>query len=159
MNLRLRDKSMPMRWRTLLFSVLLVVSGCAGSQAPAEPPREVGSAAEVWAAQNIRNYRFDFDRQCFCVREAVEPVTIEVREGVITRVRSRNTGEAMPASDLVTWYTVEDLFEQIREAQAAGIEPIRVQYHEWGYPLEIEIGSLAADAGVHYRVRNLEPLR
>lgn len=150
---------MSMRGLAYSFIVLLFVSGCARTPMPGEPPRDLGSAAGVWAAQGIRDYRFDFDRQCFCVREAVEPVTIEVHDGVITQVRSRSTGEAMPISEAVPWYTVEELFQQIEEAQAAGIEPLNVQYHARGYPLEIEIGSLAADAGVHYSLRNLEPLR
>jgi hypothetical protein len=139
--------------------LLLSLAGCAGVSQPADPLHEVRSARATWAAQELRDYRFDFDRQCFCVREAVEPVTIEVRGGGVHEVRSRRTGEVMPHSEAVPWYTIEQLFGQIEEAQAAGIQSVRVEYHPLGYPSEIEIGSLAADAGVHYTVKNVEPLQ
>jgi hypothetical protein len=139
--------------------LLLSLAGCAGASPPADPLHEVRSARAAWAAEELRDYRFDFDRQCFCVREAVEPVTIEVRDGHLHEVRSRSTGEVMPRSDAVPWYTIEQLFDHIAEAQAAGLQAVLVDYHPRGYPTVIEIGSLAADAGVHYNVRNLEPLR
>jgi hypothetical protein len=148
-----------MRFVWLLCGALpLALPGCAGTNQPADPIHEVGSARATWAAQELRDYRFDFDRQCFCVREAVEPVTVEVRDGAVHEVRSRRTGEVMPSSDAVPWFTIERLFEQIEEAEAAGTQPVRVAYHPRGYPTEIEIGSLAADAGVHYTVSNVEPL-
>jgi hypothetical protein len=142
-----------------LVMLLLVLAACAGANQPADPLQEVRSARAAWAAQGLRSYRFDFDRQCFCVREAVEPVTIEVRDGAVHEVRSRTTGAVMPVSDAVPWYTIGQLFGQIEEAQAAGTQPVRVEYHQRGYPTEIEIGSLAADAGVHYRVGNVEALQ
>jgi hypothetical protein len=40
-----------------------------------------------------------------------------------------------------------------------GDDPVRVEYHPRGYPVVIEIGSLAADAGVRYSVGNVQRLR
>jgi hypothetical protein len=141
-----------------LAALLLALAACAGAGRAADPLAEVRSARATWAAQELRSYRFDFERQCFCVREAVEPVTVEVREGAVHEVRARATGEVMPGGDAVPWYTIEQLFDQIEEAQAAGTQPVRVEYHRRGHPTEIEIGSLAADAGVRYIVGDPRPL-
>lgn len=143
-----------MRLQIRLLLVMVTATGCACSQ-PSEPGIVNDRARARWAAQEIRDYRFDFDRQCFCVPEAVEPVRIEVRDGEIAAVRSRTTGESLAASAYVQWFTVDQLFRLIEQAEAAG-QDVRVDYHWLGYPRKIEIGSLAADAGVVYAVSALE---
>lgn len=149
-----------MRRRCGLLSGLLILmlSSCAGAGQPANNLQEVQSARETWAERGLSSYRFDFERQCFCVREAVEPVTVEVREGAVHEVRSRRTGEVMPHTEAIPWYTIDELLALVEDAQAQGGQEVRVQFHQDGYPLQIEIGSLAADAGVHYTVANVVPL-
>ena len=142
---------------TRLLLSALILAGCAPAQPGSPPATPNDSARATWAAQEIQDYRFDFERQCFCVREAVEPVTIDVRSGEIAAVRSRSTGEEMPMSDMVQWYTVEELFRLIDEAEAEG-QDVRVEYDTLGYPRRIEIGSLAADAGVIYTISRMERL-
>lgn len=139
--------------------LLLTASGCTREGQPVDAALEdVDSARAAWAEQGLRRYQFAFRKDCFCVREAVEPVTIEVRDGVVTAVRSRNTGAAMPKNDALQWPTIEQLFREIREARNAG-QMVRVEYHRSGYPVSIEIGSLAADAGVRYTVGNVRRIR
>ena len=103
------------------------------------------------------DYRFDFDRQCFCVPAAVEPVTVDVRDGRITRVVSRGTGQPVEPAENIIWYTIEELFGLIEQAEAEGTT-VSVQYDERGYPALITIGNLAADAGVEYRITEVTPL-
>jgi len=111
-----------------------------------------------WTADQLQDYRFDFDRICFCLSEAVEPVRITVRDGVVRDVRSRRTGERMPSSSIIPWFTLAELMVQAREAGAEGTLT-RVEYDPRGYPTLIEIGDLAADAGVRYVVDRVQPLR
>lgn len=146
--------------KTLAFLIMagLLVSGCGASDGPVNA--RLGSRGELsqWRAQDWTDYRFDFARHCFCVPEALEPVTIEVSGGRISAVRSRRTGEELPRTASAPWYTIEELFRLVRDAERAGVRPLRVRYHPLGYPAEIELGTLASDAGVRYSVENVVPL-
>ena len=143
----------------VVFALGVTIAGCAGSGEPLESPPEVTEGGSTtWTAQGPQNYRFKFRRECFCVREAVEPVVVEVREGSIVSVRSQNTGAPMPTSGPVDWYTIQQLLELVDQARPDG-QTVQVEFHSSGYPKLIEIGSLAADAGVRYHVSDVERLR
>ena len=144
-----------------LLIQLAVLAGCSP-----QPAGETGSTGDLsvnrrsWNTAAIASYRYDFQQQCFCVQEQVQPVTIEVRHGEIARVTHRDTGERLAAPGNVRWPTMDELFRIIEAAQQQGREPLRVEYDaQLGYPTRIEIGSLAADAGVIYTAGNLQPLR
>jgi hypothetical protein len=136
----------------------LVSFGCStGASSDADEPGDLAAAQQRWEAAALMDYRFDFQQQCFCVREQVQPVTIDVRDGRISRVVSRETGEDVAAVQGLQWRTIPDLFRVISEARQSGVTPLIVQYDpQLGYPVRIEAGSLAADAGVIYAVSNLE---
>jgi hypothetical protein len=137
---------------------LLVIAGCGAGDGPVNARVDTRGVLSQWRAHEWLDYRFDFDRHCFCVPEAVEPVTVEVRDGRVASVRSRRTGEELPRTASVPWYTIEDLFRLIRDAERAGTRPLVVRYHPQGYPTEIELGTLANDAGVRYSIENVVPL-
>lgn len=140
--------------------IVIAASGCSTGASP-DPDSDTDLPVErqQWEAAALSDYRFDFQQQCFCVQEQVQPVTIEVRAGAISRVISRETGDEVAASDGLRWYTIADLFGVIADAQERGVEPLVVHYDpQRGYPVHIEAGSLAADAGVIYTASNLQPL-
>lgn len=140
--------------RTLLLLGLL----CAAACTPSGPGPSPEAAGYTWAGVAGGHYRFDFERQCFCLPEAVQPVTIEVRDGAVASVRARGTGEAVERSESIPWYSIEGLLAQANEARAEGQE-VSVQYDAGtGHPTLIEIGSLAADAGVRYLIGEVRPL-
>ncbi len=146
---------------------LLCVSFFSGLLWSCSPPpaSEAGSPSEAavqeqrWQAAGIADYRYDFQQECFCVREQVQPVTIEVRGGEMRRVMTRETGEDLATLPNLQWPTIDGLFSTIAEAEEQGRQPLTVEYDpELGYPTRIEIGSLAADAGVIYTASDLQPL-
>lgn len=144
--------------RLLALSLLLPACSSSGGM-PAEPPVDLAAAQQRWSAGAPASYRFDYQQECFCVREQVQPVTIEVRDGRVARVVSRESGQEVAATGNLRWPTIVELFDIIAEAQRNGVQPLVVQYHEQqGYPTRIEAGSLAADAGVIYHATNLQPL-
>lgn len=132
--------------------ITLALQGCAGTTRPAGAPSEWS-----WSADRADDYRFAFQRECFCVPEAVEPVVIEVRDGAVVSVRSRRTGKLMPDSESVAWLTIPDLLAEAEDARDSG-EKVDIDYHPSGYPAQIEIGSLAADAGTRYTISDVQPL-
>ena len=144
----------------LLCLIVPFLLGCSAAQSPAaDPVSTLAAQQQRWQAADLENYRFDFQQQCFCVREQVQPVTIEVRDGRIAGVVSRETGQEIPMGGNLRWYTISDLFGLISEARQNGVEPLVVRYDpQLGYPTYIEIGTLANDGGVIYSASNLQPL-
>lgn len=141
------------------FTLLLLCALAACSPSHSGPDDPGASPEQRWAQAGPDSYRFNFRQECFCVREQVQPVTIEVREGRISRVLAREGGHDLTGEANLRWPTVPELFARISEAQRDGVEPLMVRYDpELGYPTRIEIGSLAADAGVIYTASDLEPL-
>lgn len=140
-----------------ILLALLVLGACA--TAPAARPSAAATPQETqWRAAALADYRYDFEQQCFCLREQTQPVTVEVRGGRVTRVVSRETGQEVARGENLRWHTVPGLFQLAADARGNGSEP-RVTYDpRLGYPTRIEIGSLAADAGVIYLASNLRPL-
>ena len=138
----------------MLLMGFMLLTGCSASAGPAGPIVDVESARARWVTQSMQNYSYDFQRMCFCVEEAREPVTVQVRNGAVTGVTSRTTGISMLQTENLTWYTMEELLDMIAEAQRDGQEVV-VDYDSRGYPMIIEIGSLAADAGVRYEIANV----
>jgi hypothetical protein len=144
-----------MRSTLLALSLAAAASGCVpGGTSPASPQ---DTERQRWETAALDDYRYDFQQQCFCIREQVQPVTIEVRDGRVHRVVSRETGSVVADPNL-RWPTVPELFEIAAEARGGGAE-VEVRYDaRLGYPTHIQTGSLANDAGVVYTASGLRPL-
>jgi hypothetical protein len=102
----------------------------------------------------LRDYSYDFQRECFCTSEAREAVRIIVRNRAVLEVRSRATGQTLALSSSLTWPTLADIVREMDEANASQ-SPVQIEYDEEGFPERVEIGSLAADAGVIYLIGRL----
>jgi hypothetical protein len=141
-----------------LVAALVLLASCASAPEPTGPLADAALARARWEAGRPGDYEFDTQRHCFCVTEAVLPVTVAVRGGRIASVRSRADGTPLPVDGGPGWYTIEDLFGMIEQAARAGRSRLEVTYHPAGYPAEVTIGELAADAGVRYTVSAVRPL-
>jgi hypothetical protein len=144
-----------LRVGSLLLLLLVSVSCSASSGSPKAPVDDTPQLLAQWRALNYSSYRFDFERHCFCLREATQPVTVQVRDGRVVSVTSRETGRPVELGGGIEWYTIEELFAEIEQAKRDEV-PVIVEYHALGYPTYIEIGTLANDAGVVYRVGAVE---
>ncbi len=142
--------------RPLCFA-LVFLAGCASATIATDA---AGTPQErQWQARAMDDYRYDFEQQCFCVREQTVPVTIEVADGRVRRVVVRATGEDVTGRQNLRWPTVPELFRLVDQARRNGTQPLVVRFDEsMGYPTYIEAGTLANDAGIIYRATNLRPL-
>ena len=137
--------------RKLLLAALIGL-GTSGCSAPLESP-----ASEISASATARdlvargNYRFDFQRQCFCIREAVQEVTITVMDGGVRSAISTETGSDLALLPNLGWPTLDELLREVEAAREVG-NLTSIEYGQQGYPTYVEIGSLAADAGVIYQI-------
>lgn len=149
-----------MHARSLAFFCSAALIACAGVPSPeAEGEGSLAAHERIWEEAGIDSYQYSFQQQCFCVREQTLPVTVEVRGGRIERVIAHESGMDFAGHPNLRWYTVSELFSLVREAEASNREPLIVRYdRQLGYPTHIEVGSLAADAGVVYSASELRPL-
>jgi Family of unknown function (DUF6174) len=110
----------------------------------------------LWNQQKISNYRYTLSRDCFCTPEARGPVVIEVRNGKTTSITNASTGKPVDRELFKEYDTVPKLFNSVKSAISRKEPELTVEYNpKLGYPTQIKIGSLAADAGVVLTIQNL----
>ena len=109
-----------------------------------------------WLARGINDYRVQLRISCFCVGNITRPVLVEVKRGVVSKVWDLET--AKPVTNLEAYPTITALFDRaIAERSRDG--HVSVAYDRaLGFPVRIEIGTLANDAGTLYTLGELSRL-
>jgi hypothetical protein len=108
----------------------------------------------LWLAAGISSYRYSLERSCFCQRESLGPVVIEVRRGEV-ETRRYATGAPVDPQFAEIFTTIPGLFDLIESALDLPAAAVSVRYHRvLGYPQSIQIDWLAgaADDEVSYRI-------
>ena len=120
----------------LLLAVIILASACSGSA-----NSELERNEKLWQSQNLTNYDFTLERQCFCPTDWRGPVDIQVRNGKAISVTYVSNGQAATAEKFGDVDTIEKLFDVIRDAYEGKnsfeqkAETVNVTYHpEKGYP-------------------------
>ncbi len=134
------------------------------SQSPSNAPQKVTNSnskelktnRRLWNQRKISNYRYTLSRDCFCTPEARGPVVIEVRNGKTTSIKNAANGKPVNPELFQQYNTIPKLFDSIKDAIARKEPELTAEYNpKLGYPTQIKIGSLAADAGVVLTIENL----
>ncbi|MEH2241550.1 DUF6174 domain-containing protein [Nostoc sp.] len=113
----------------------------------------------LWNRQKINNYRYKLSNSCFCIPEFRGPLIIEVRNGITSSIMNAETGKPINSQLLRQYSTIPKLFNLIRNTIKRGEPELTVVYNpQLGYPTQINIGNLAADAGVFTTISNFEEL-
>jgi len=71
-----------------------------------------------WAGRGFGDYVIEMRSSCFCPEELLGWASVEVAGGQISRVVLLATGEVVTDSRLSWWQTVEQLFADLRAAEA-----------------------------------------
>jgi hypothetical protein len=124
--------------------------------------RRANRYLQRWNTQSIRDYSFEFQWICFCIDDYRRPVIITVREGVITDVRVKDTGEAVDPANWERYHTIPGLFRLISDAADQGADRINVTYDAaLFYPLTgyIDYSFNTIDEEMSFKVDNLVLLR
>ncbi|MFN6566189.1 DUF6174 domain-containing protein [Dendronalium sp. ChiSLP03b] len=122
--------------------------------------RQLKINQRLWNRQKITNYRYTLTNQCFCVPEVRGPLNIEVRNGVTTSITLAQTGQPVNPELVSSYTTIPKLFNLISNTINSGESQLSVTYNrKLGYPTQINIGNLAADAGVYTTISNFKELR
>ena len=146
---------MPRSIRSLVLLALALAACDTPTESVTPVPGEASVQRQVWEQQGIDDYRFVFGRDCFC--NPLPVVRVDVRDGRVVAVREVESGRAVSRDRWPEIRTVDQAFDMIAQAQAAG-ETLEVEYHPTlGYPMRLTIGTLANDAGVAYQLDRLIP--
>ncbi len=128
--------------------VLAAATACGDATGPnGSSPSRLWFAQERWGAHGFHDYRFTFQRMCFCGN--TNPMSITVVHDTVAAVTDLTTGQSLA---LNVGMTVTDLFGVIHSAQRAGT-PIEADYDpQLGYPTHIiDNGpAMALDGGAIY---------
>ena len=105
-----------------------------------------------WEQHQLSSYRFTYRLGCFCPERT--PVSIEVRDDVVTHASTQTTDEALPLYLLGHIPTVDSLFAIVERAIVQRADLLEVDYHHvLGYPTRIAIDyefNTADDEIVYY---------
>lgn len=91
-----------------------------------------------WQSHNLESYKISFQRSCFCPQEYLQPMTIEVKDALVTSAMTKDNrkvkNEVMESVN-----SVSQVFAQIEKALSKS-ELIEVTYdQQYGYPSQVFI--------------------
>jgi Family of unknown function (DUF6174) len=147
--------------RALLGALFISLTLSACTTSPDDPGDDLLANRRQWQAQGIRNYQVQFSLSCFCVTDVTQPVLLQVRNNAIVSVTRVADGVAVPPSKWEgIYYTVDQMFALIADAQAKGADEVRVEYHtELRYPTTVFIdqSTRLADEERWFAMSDLQP--
>jgi hypothetical protein len=118
---------------------------------------ELKERRAAWVAHGIDDYRMQLQISCFCGGDITRPVLVEVRRGVVSKVWDLETGRT--PENIARYPTITALFDAAI-AERSGGGHVSVSYDRTiGFPVRLEIGTLANDAGTMYTLGGFRPLR
>ncbi|MFO7262337.1 MAG: DUF6174 domain-containing protein [bacterium] len=126
------------------------------------PARELERARDRWRREAPRDYRYEFEMECFCGAELHRPVIVWVRNGAVYEVVYADDGRPVPTPHLQYYRTIDGLFEVIGDAINRRADDIDVDYDSrYGYPrfAEIDFERRVVDDEIRFTVRRFRPVR
>jgi hypothetical protein len=147
--------------RALLGALFISMTLSACTTSPDDPGDDLLANRRQWQSQRLTNYQVQFRMSCFCVPDATAPVILQVRNGAIVSVTRVADGVPVPSTKWEgIYYTVDQMFGLIADAQAKGAEEVRVEYHaELRYPTTVFIdqSTRLADEERYFEMSELQP--
>jgi Family of unknown function (DUF6174) len=151
--------SLESRWRfgTLCVAVVTIVAGGCSVGDPTSPvERDVVAAHQRWQRSALANYTFVSAIDCFCTPEYTAPMSVTVRNGVVTAVTSVASGASQP---LNSRQPIDSIFANLERQASENPSMLSAEFNAtYGYPVRAAFGSLAADAGYVIYISALRPL-
>ena len=109
---------------------------------------ELQQRRAAWIAQGIDDYRVQLRISCFCGSDITRPVLVEVRRGAVSKVWDLET--AKPVTNLDPYPSITTLFDRAIAERSQGGN-VSVAYDgALGFPVRLEVGTIANDAGTLY---------
>jgi len=150
--------------RPVLLTFLLIGVGCGGSISGPEDAMSTESLQNrlLFLSAVGSSYSYFYENSCACSREALQPVAIEVLNGVIQSVVVRADGTSIPSARWGNFLTVLDVFAKVDAALAGGADFVQATYDvTLGYPRDVHI-DFAERVGIDdigYSIHNLSVIK
>lgn len=157
--------------------IVLILTGCSlGDQAASETAtpapndqqnnldqvgRELEMMQSLWESQDLDDYRFQFQWNCFCTTEYIETVWVTVEDGEITSIEAVDPNFEGELPAMSEYRTINGLFDLIREGTENQAYQIQVSYNDtFGYPASayIDYDMEIVDEERGFSVREVQPL-
>ncbi len=117
---------------------------------------ELQQRRAAWVARGIDDYRVELRISCFCGGTITRPVILEVRDGVVSKVTDVETSQVV--ADMSPYPTITQLFDKAIEMRTNDGH-VSVAYDKSvGFPVRLEVGTIANDAGTLYYLDALSSL-
>lgn len=126
-------------------------------------PQNLTASENLWKAQNLRNYDFTLQRNCFCPEDIRGPVNIQVRNGAAVNITYADSGANVTGGKFDHADTIDKLFTILKDAYTGRNEfsqkadSVNVTYDaRLGYPTDffIDVSQTIADEEQGYTVTN-----
>ena len=132
----------------LLLAAL--AGGCQTHAATCNEDAAIAKAEAAWKAGHLSDYRFVWQQQCFCLVDAVQPIVVTVRHGVI--VSAVDTKGAAVSDDVrANLLTIDALYRRVDEMRCKADE-VRVTSSDDGVPQKIFIDPSRQAADEEFEV-------
>ena len=124
---------------TALFASLLLSVTMAGCLTSPDDADELSRQRRKWESQGITDYRVLSRMICFCVGDATAPVVLHVlNRRLVSVTRADDLSPVPPSEWAFRYYTIDEMFDLIADAQAKGASEVRVTYDPMlGYPTSV----------------------
>lgn len=144
----------PTRVSAILAVLIFSLTGCDN---PFGPKSDLESARDRWESRGPASYSYTVSRGCFCPMEAIGPVTVVVKNGVVESRRYTETGVAVPDNYTAIFPNVEGLFAQIDNARKNKVDGLDTAFdNQYGFPtrINVDVKTEWADDEYAYTVKN-----
>jgi hypothetical protein len=135
--------------RTLLIAALS--TGCQTHAAQCRSDAAIAAARTSWQARHAEDYRFVWQQTCFCLPDAVQPIVVTVRHGVIVSATDRS-GVAVSDDVRKNLMTIDGLYRYVDDAQCKSGE-VRLTASNDGVPDTIHVDPSPSVADDEFDVR------
>jgi len=132
------------------------VAGCAVFGPDDSVAEQLRSHKRAFERQNIRSYFYDYQALCFCA--SIDPILIEVRDGVVVNATNKLTGQPIPPAQRATLKTIPQLYDYLIDAAERADEISADFDSELHLPTEVRIDFArhAADDELIVKTSNLQ---
>ncbi len=127
-----------------------------------EGPKELSQKKQLWTTQKALNYRYTLENSCFCIPEATQPVTIEVRDGERISIKAVKDGSSVNEEYFSAYDTIPKLFDLIQAAYNQQANRISVSFDpKLGFPTRIfiDFDQHIADEEIRLDIYGFEVIR
>lgn len=126
------------------LSAVVLLAGCSSVTFSNERleaiQRELNRRYDLWKAQAISAYEYQFARECLCPSDLTRPVLVSVADTLVLAVIYADSGTAVPASAFSSYFTVEGLFRQAQIGINVLADSLVVEYDPlFHYPTKIVV--------------------